>query len=175
MQSLGNYNSIFNFLLYPEFSGVLLLIKVIFLLVSLVFLAIIVILIFKTRWIKFFIFEDVAETFTARPYGANKIYRDWQMIKGKFASHKENDKRLAIIEADDLLNNLFKQMGYKGDSMTDRLNQIDAKKISNIDKVWQAHKLRNNIVYNPDYKLDRELADKSFEAFEKALRELDIF
>ena len=97
------------------------------------------------------------------------------MIKEKFSSHKENDKRLAIIEADELLNNLFRQMGYKGDSMTDKLNQLDAKTISNIDQIWQAHKLRNNIVYNPDYKLERDLADKSMDVFEKVLRELDVF
>lgn len=103
-----------------------------------------------------------------------KIVKKWDNIEKKLESRRETDRKLAIIEADNLFDDLLKKIGYRGKDMGERLKQIDVSKIANIDEIWQAHKVRNNIVHSPDYKLKRSEAEKAIGAYGKAFEELEV-
>jgi hypothetical protein len=171
----GQLNFIRDFILYPQFEGKLLFLKIAFIFISLIFALIIVILFLTTSWSRRFLFEDLTETFTARPYGAKKTFKEWLKIKNLLESQKESDYKLALIEADSLLDEILKKMGYKGENLGERLNQLDATVLSNLDQVLEAHQIRSNVLHNPDYKLTFDEAKTCLEIYEKSLRDLEAF
>lgn len=173
--SQGILDSITNLVLYPDFEGFLLLAKSIFIVVSLVFLGGISVLFFSTTWSYRAFFEDASEAVTARPYGAKKAYREWLIIKSKVESSKERERKLALIQADNLLEEILDKMGYKGNTLEERLSAMDKVLIPNLDEIRKAHSMRNSIVYNPDTKLDASDLREALSAYDKAFQEMEIF
>lgn len=72
------------------------------------------------------------------------------------------------------MDRVLKKMGYKGDTLTDKLKQVSEAIIPNIDKVWEAHKLRNNIVHDPDYIVNFDLAKRAIGIYEKTFQDLEV-
>jgi hypothetical protein len=73
-----------------------------------------------------------------------------------------------------MFDDILKQMGYTGESMGEKLKKVPKEVISNIDEVILAHKVRNNIVHDIDYKLSKDEAKKVLDIFERALNELNM-
>jgi hypothetical protein len=57
------------------------------------------------------------------------IMAKWEEIMRHINSNKELEWKFAVIEADKLLDGLFKSMGYSGESMGERLKQNDINKL----------------------------------------------
>ncbi len=104
-----------------------------------------------------------------------KFARSWTKIVKKLETANESEYKLAVIRADNILNNVFKKMGYKGKTLEERLEQLSLLTIfSNIDLLKEAYKIRNNIVYDPDYQLTLESAQKTLTIYEQIFRDLDM-
>ena len=86
---------------------------------------------------------------------------------------REKDHRHAIMEADKLLDHALLKMGYKG-SLGNKLKKAP-KLFSNINDVWAAHKIRNNIAHKIDYKVDEKTYKKTMLQFKQAFKDLKIF
>lgn len=77
----------------------------------------------------------------------------------------------AIQQADDLLDKALKRRSVKGQSMGERI--VNANKIlTDSDSVWAAHKLRNKIDQNPNFKLAKEDVKRTLLSFLQAIRDL---
>ena len=80
-----------------------------------------------------------------------------QKINQLLVSDDLNLNKQALIEADKLLDNVLKQL-INGKDMGERLK--NAKSIMADDNlyhlVWEAHKLRNKVVHEVDYIIDRK-------------------
>ena len=149
--------------------------KVIFLGIGGIFLFLIILLLKKTKWLEFKILEDITEITTHRPYGAQKTFKQWAKIIKKLEEKKETEYRMAIIEADNLLGDILRKMGYKGETLRSLLEQINSKILPNIEDIWYAHNLRNNIVHDSNYDLNLENAKKAMSIYERAFRDLQLF
>ena len=58
------------------------------------------------------------------------------------------EPKLAVIEADKLADTVLKKAGVKGESMAERLRQVE--KIADrsvYQRMWEAHKVRNELVH----------------------------
>lgn len=168
-------DNILSFILSPANKVIFLLLKIIFVFFSLLFIAGAVVLLIRNTWLKRRYLEDMIEFTTYRPYGVKETFKQWSRILKRLETNKEADYKLAIIEADGLLDDVFKKMGYKGESIGDRLKQIDAGTLPNIDQIWEAHKVRNNVVHDPDYRLTLDQAKKTLAIYEQTFRYLEIF
>lgn len=102
------------------------------------------------------------------------LNKAWQKILLRMQKNDEANLQLALIEADNLFDDLLKQMQLPGESMADRLKYVNSSQVSNIDEIWQAHKLRNQIVHNHEYSAARNEIEFSIKAYEKALKELEF-
>lgn len=102
----------------------------------------------------------------------SKLERDWQKIKQRLEKDWASESKLAIIEADKLLDGMLKRMGYGGESMGDRLKQVNKDALPNLDDVWAAHKIRNDIVHDPDYQFSSRSARIAIDTYEKAFENL---
>lgn len=109
----------------------------------------------------------------APPFPKGKIHKKWENILARLEARDEANLKLAVIEADNLIDFLLKIIGYKGSTMSERLKQIKPPQLKNLEGLWQAHKLRNNIVHEPNFKLNLNQAEEAIEKYKKVLEELE--
>jgi len=155
--------------------GIFLSLKIIFIVASLFLLFIFFRSLRKSTWLRYRLWEDMLEFLTYRPYGIKKIAKIWSKIKGRLEAGSESEYKLAVIEADSMLNGILARMGYKGEGLGDRLKQLTTDILPNVEETREAHKIRNNIVYDPDYKLTLDQAQKVLKIYEQALQDLQVF
>lgn len=101
------------------------------------------------------------------------IAKPWQEIQEKMASNNPADWSIAVIQADAVMDQLLKASGYIGDTMGDRLKQVNTAELNAIDDVWRAHKLRNRLAHGMGGTLTRSEAIEAIQCYEKAFRELN--
>ena len=134
----------------------------------------IIILISKTHYLQWRFGQNAFEFLTFRQFGARRINRQWKSIQKRLKSGLESEHKLAVIEADNMLDRSLNKMGYTGKSLEERLNRLAAATLPNIDEIYQTHKLRNAIVRDPDYRLNLEDAQKAIDVYGKAFSDLQI-
>lgn len=155
--------------------AVLFPIKLIFIGFTAFFLGALIYYISRTEWVKEVILYDFVQFFFKRPYGIKKVARRWEAMKKGLTVGTEPEWKLAVMEADDLLDDILAKMGYTGEGLSDRLKKVPADVLPSIDSVRQAHKVRDNIVHDPDYRLTLEEARSALEGYDKAFQELEAF
>lgn len=166
-------NDILSFILNPGLNNWLLILKIIFIVLILVILFLIILILSKTTWLKWFFLSDLFEFFTYKPYGVRKFAKQWAKILSKLETGSEAEYKLAVIEADSLINDILEQEGYKGENLEEKLKKINKFFLPNMEELSQAHLVRNNIVYDPDYKLSLSEAKNILLIYEKALKDLE--
>ncbi len=162
-------NSIFN---QPAVQAMLTNLKILFVAFALGLLVFNIIILFRTNWLRFRFLEDIFEFFTYQPYGTKRLLKEWNKIKGRLDVGSEAEYKLAVIEADSALDEILKKMAYAGDTLGEKLSKISPAVIPNIEELQEAHKIRNNIVHDPDYRLNLNEAKKAISMYEKSLTEL---
>lgn len=98
-----------------------------------------------------------------------EFQRKWQEVNS-LLSKDNNGYKMAVIEADKLLDKALKNSGFAGDTMGERLKSA-GKKLGNQNAVWDAHRLRNRIVHE-EVKLSKQQAIRASAAFKKSLKNL---
>lgn len=99
----------------------------------------------------------------------------WHEIQEHFFKGSENDLKVAIMDADTLLNEALRDAGILGTHLGDRLKKANSNQVPNLNDIWQAHKLRNQIAHEPNLKLKRDLAERALSIYQVALKNLGIF
>ena len=166
-------NNIIQFILTPGDSIWFFLLKILFLLLDLFLISFIVYALFKTSWLNKILVYDVQEFLTYKHYGLSKTRKKWKEIEGYFKKGTEPEMKLAIVEADSLLDNILRVMSYKGKDLTSRLDGINTNILENLDDVKKYHKIYSNIVHDPTYRLDFQMAEDALKVYRDALVNLD--
>ena len=169
-----DFSNLISYLSSNKISETLLPFRNVFFLFSLFFFIIILSLFLKTSWKKYAFLEDVVHFFFFRPYGIKKFTKSCQKIAKKLRSGDESEYKLAIIEADETLNDILEKVGYSGETLEEKIDKVSLVVISNKEEILKVHKVRNSIVYNPNYKVELEEAKKLLEIYRKALTDLGM-
>jgi len=156
-------------ILNPHFTGWLLVMKIFFFLVFFSFLGFIIFALVRSTWFRRVLLWDMQEFMTYRAYGTKRMEKQWARVKARLQTGIESEYKLAIIEADSMLDDILKRMGYGGSSLGERLEKLTSATLHNISEVGEAHKVRNNIVHDPDYRLSMDEVNDVIGTFEKAL------
>jgi len=86
-----------------------------------------------------------------------------------------NDWKLAIIEADIILDDLLKQHGYAGTSLGERLKSVSPLQLASLNDAWEAHKVRNRIAHDgADFVLTKRLADETIAHYRRVFAEFGM-
>ena len=87
-------------------------------------------------------------------------------------SSRESDWRLAVLEADVLLDEMVTGMGYHGDSLGEKLKAIEPSDFTTLDKAWEAHAVRNKIAHEgAAFTLTEREAKRVVGLYEEVFRE----
>lgn len=96
----------------------------------------------------------------------------WLEVEQKINSVNPSDWRLAIIEADVLLDEMLEQMGLPGDHLGERLKAANKSFFNTLDEAWQAHKVRNIIAHQgASYQLSYNEAKKTVDLYRRVFEE----
>jgi hypothetical protein len=98
----------------------------------------------------------------------------WQSIEKKFALDTPESTRLAIIEADALVDTALKGMQIPGEHLADRLSNLDQNDIKSMNRVWRAHRLRNDLVHTPGFAVPPADAQRTMDDYEAFLKEMEV-
>ncbi len=162
-------NDILNFLLFPTWTPGLLILKYTLIFFSIYFFLLILWLSIKsTFWKRLFIW-DLLEVLTFKPYKLGEYSRKWRKIIGRLEKKSEAEAKLAILEADSLLNEVLKKSGYPGETLAEKLEKLTSATLPNLEELKKARLVRDNIVSDPTYKLDLAKAREILKVYEKSL------
>jgi hypothetical protein len=93
----------------------------------------------------------------------------WQEIEALLKAPGEMSPKLAVIEADKLLDHALKVLAMPGETLGERL-KFAAYKYPKLRNVWWAHRVRNQLVHEASYRLDRTVAKDAVRSFQAALK-----
>ncbi len=102
---------------------------------------------------------------------APRMKLKWQRVLESASSDDPQKWRSAILEADHILNELLDTLGYKGETMDDKLRQADVAVFKTIDFAWEAHKVRSGIALDPHFALDVRETKRVIKMYERVFEE----
>ena len=96
----------------------------------------------------------------------------WRMVLKHASSKNPSDWKLAIIEADTILDALVERAGFPGDTLGERLKNADKGMFQTLDYAWEAHKIRNRIAHEgSNFVLSERDAEKTISQYEEVFKE----
>jgi hypothetical protein len=118
-------------------------------------------------------FEAASATITA--HDLPKTQLRWDRITAEINSGNEQSWRLAILEADIMLNELLDSLGLRGETMADKMKTVDRADFHTIDLAWEAHRARNRIAHeSSETGLSERDARRTIDLYAKVFREFQF-
>lgn len=71
----------------------------------------------------------------------------WKRVLALMESGNPSDWRLALMECDIILDEMMNEMGYRGETLADKLRSVERSDFRTIDNAWDAHRMRNAIAH----------------------------
>lgn len=107
-------------------------------------------------------------------YGLTReqVAERWKMIR-QTSEQSSMGAKVALMEADTLLDSALKSMSMPGQTLGERL-KVAGYKYPALKNVWWAHKLRNQLVHEASFRLGARQARQALDEFEKALKTLNV-
>ncbi len=100
----------------------------------------------------------------------NAYQQEWLRIESSIAQDSAS-QQFAVLQADKLLDKALKELGYKGQTMGERMVSA-ARAFSHRDHIWAAHKLRNRIAHEDSVSISSKVTHQAMASFKRALRDL---
>lgn len=158
----------------PEVQWLIFFLKIFSWALSIFFAVAIVILVFKLNMPKKY--QTIAKEYVlpgTQP-SKTKLQDELQKIKTRIASKKEEEDRLALAEADRLLDTALRSLGYEGETVLEKLRQVKPAHLANPAEAFHAHEIRNQAIHEPARPLEHREVEEAIALYEKILRELGM-
>lgn len=150
--------------------------KVLFILVSLIFISLIIYFYRKQAFYLDFEKRKITDFFGFKDFQVRrKSIKTWQKIDSLMKEENPASLKLALIEADSLLYSTLQKLGYQAKNLKETLDEIDISAIPNIDSMKKMAEIRNNLVQNSEYNLTEQEAKELIESCHDTLKKLGCF
>ena len=127
----------------------------------------------KTGWIQLRV-DRIRDVILRSNMPKKRSVRAWREVQKHFFAGTDGELKAAIIEADNMMDEVLRTAGFRGQTLGDRLKQITSAQLENIDQIWEAHKLRNRIAHETDFKMNRDLAERALAIYQKTFKDLEL-
>jgi hypothetical protein len=112
--------------------------------------------------------EPAYEDVPGDPALANR----WQSVMAHISSANPNDWKQAIIDSDIMLDDILTKMGYRGESVGEKLKRVEPGDFRSIRDAWDAHMVRNAIAHQgSDFILNEHDARQTVNRYKKVFEE----
>jgi len=112
-------------------------------------------------------------------FGLNEIFetpskskKQWQAIEELLLENYSSSWKLAVVKADALIENLLKQLGFKGNNLEELINSLKLRGYQNLNLLEGAHTVSKEILANRDYSISQKEAQSIVEIYKKFWQEI---
>ena len=116
---------------------------------------------------------DLAKIIAPPSPASSGMNARWEEVQKHISSTREAEWKFAVIEADKIVDDALKNAGFPGDTLGERLMNIEKGQLTTLEDLWTAHKIRNRLAHDINYFLRYAEAKKAVLLYEKTLRELE--
>ncbi len=102
------------------------------------------------------------------------VIERWNSTVAKLAIDSPEAAKTAIIEADNLVNDVLKELGFAGETLPDRLSNLELEDLKHDEEVFVANRLRKELTSTPGYVVSVADGKKAVAAYEAFLKELGL-
>ncbi|MBQ3352303.1 hypothetical protein IJG91_01395 [Candidatus Saccharibacteria bacterium] len=95
----------------------------------------------------------------------------WLKIENSLTKDNKQSYNVVVIDADKLLDKALNEMGMPGKTMGERMKRAGGY-FSQVNSVWYAHKIRNQIAHEHGFSVDYNQAKHALASFKQALKDL---
>lgn len=107
--------------------------------------------------------------------GDRAMAHRWNSATQHINSENPNDWKQAIIEADIILDDLLDKLGYRGESVGEKLKRVNPGDMKTLNEAWEAHKVRNQIAHEgSSFNLNHHQAKQIIANYRKVFDEFYI-
>lgn len=118
--------------------------------------------------------EESLEDLLTEKKGVEEYGGKWREILNLLEGREESGWRQAVTDADKFFDEIMRRLGYSGESFGERLKQVHATEVKNLDAIWDAHRVRNSISHDIEFKLTQDGARRAVGAYEQAMRDWEV-
>lgn len=93
----------------------------------------------------------------------------------RLKSGNSSQYKVALLEADAFADEILSDIGYKGATMTEKLESIQDGHLETKNLLVEAHQVRNRIIHEADFTLSREEAEKWVAIYHAFFNEVELF
>ena len=97
----------------------------------------------------------------------------WEVILNHANSENHAEWKLAILEADKMLEDLLDERGYIGEGLGEMLKSANGK-FASISLAWEAHKVRNQIAHEQNFELTKKMTRDALMQFRAMFEEMGV-
>lgn len=112
-------------------------------------------------------------------FGLNEVFetpskskKQWQAIEELLLENYSSSWKLAVVKADALIENLLKQLGFKGNNLEELINSLKLRGYQNLNLLEGAHAVSKEILANRDYSISQKEAQSIVEIYKKFWQEI---
>lgn len=99
----------------------------------------------------------------------------WHYVMTLTESPNESDWRVAIIEADSMMEEILRDKGFSGETLSELLEAAKESGYRNIQDAWEGHLVRNQIAHQgSDYALSQVEGRRIIKMFQNFFEELGV-
>ena len=100
----------------------------------------------------------------------------WSAIEKRLRSGNVSEYKVAILEADKIIEKILGDIGYNGHSdMKQKIEHLNVMQPEDAAALDEVHKIRNRIVFEQDFQLDLDETKKYLEVYKNYLKKFDYF
>ena len=104
--------------------------------------------------------------------GGEFFNKRWNVVLEYLFSENSGDWKLAVIEADGMLDALLDQLGFKGENLGEKLKSANQESFRSLSYAWEVHIIRNKIAHEgSDFELSQREAKRVIALYEQIFRE----
>lgn len=104
---------------------------------------------------------------------ANARRVQWEVILGHVNSANHAEWKLAVLEADKMLEDILDERGYVGAGLGEKLKDANGK-FKTVQLAWEGHKLRNRIAHEQQLEMTNKMARDAAAQFQAVFEELGV-
>lgn len=103
------------------------------------------------------------------------LIKRWEKIVSRLEEGNTSQYKVAILEADAFVDEIMVSIGYRGATMTEKLDSIHEGQLNTKDGLVEAHLIRNRIIHEADFFVSLEDTQKYLHAYRQFFDEVELF
>ncbi|MDE2037762.1 MAG: hypothetical protein KGI69_00860 [Patescibacteria group bacterium] len=107
----------------------------------------------------------------AKGGGDRDLAAHWEKVQSMLGSQNPNDWKQAILEADTMLDMILDGLGYRGESIGEKLKRAEPGEFKAVQDAWDAHKVRNQIAHEAGFQLTHHEANETIQRYRRVFEE----